>query len=164
MQEKYLPACRRGAPGLLSMTDGLELYAYLIRQHTTSELSADQIHQLGLQEVERIRDAMEAIRTEVGFTGDLSEFFEHLRDAPRFRFASKEALVEAYREVWRRVEPELPRLFSTLPQGAFEIRPVPDFLEQTAGGAITYRERPMVLGPECSTPTPTTWPRAPTRP
>ena len=135
MESTYLPASRTGAPGLLGMPDGPKLYRYLVEQHTGMTLSPEEIHQIGLEEVARIRAEMEAIKRRVGFDGDLQEFFEHLRSHPRFRFASGEALLAAYGDVRKKLEPRLGRLFSTLPRTSFEIRPVPTALEKTAGGA-----------------------------
>jgi uncharacterized protein (DUF885 family) len=135
LEREYLPAGRDRTPGLASMRGGAAYYAYQTELHTTLAPSAEQTHRLGLAEVARIRAEMDAIRRQVGFGGDLRQFFAHLRADPRFKFASKEALLEGYREIGRRVQPGLARLFSARPKGALEVRPVPGFLEMSAGGA-----------------------------
>jgi len=138
MQQDYLPASRNGAPGLTSLPDGDSLYSFLIEQHTSTQLSAEEIHQLGLAEVSRIRSEMEKIRQEVEFEGSLTEFFEHLRTSLQFEFSTEQEMIDAYHEVWARIEPSLPKLFARQPESELEIRPVPEFLEATAGGAYYY--------------------------
>lgn len=132
---EYLPACRTGAPGLIGMKDGPPLYAYLIEQHTTLTLSPDEIHGLGLAEVEAIAAEMERIRKAVRFSGTLQEMFTFLRTDPRFKFKTAEALLEAYRTIHARLSPRLLRMFPVTPRSAFEVRPVPEVLAGTAGGA-----------------------------
>ncbi|MEM7349621.1 MAG: DUF885 domain-containing protein [Acidobacteriota bacterium] len=135
METVYLPASRTAAPGLAGMVDGKILYRHLIQQHTGSRLTPAEIHQLGLDEVTRIRAEMEAIRQQVGFDGSLHEFFAHLRSDGQFKFPTKTDLLQAYKAIRQRVEPQMAQLFSTLPKTGFEIRPVPEALEQTATGA-----------------------------
>jgi len=142
LETEYLPASRTGAPGLIGMKDGSGLYRYLIEQHTSSRLSPEEIHQVGLAEVARLRKEMERIKTKVEFPGSLQEFFEYQRSDPRFKVATKDELLEGYEKVRRRVEPELERLFATLPQSPLEIRPVPPSLERTASGAYYFSGTP----------------------
>lgn len=138
MQEQYLPASRTDAPGLSGMPDGALLYAFLIEQHTSTQLGADEIHTIGLEEVARIRAEMEKIKLEVAFDGTLQDFFAHLRTDPQFTAATPEALLQAYENVWTEIEPRMSALFSHLPDSELEIRPVPDALAATAGGAYYY--------------------------
>ena len=135
LEEKYLPASREGAPGLLSIPGGEGLYSYLIREHTSTDLSAEEIHALGLREVARIRGEMERVMEEVGFAGDLQGFFDHLRTDAKFKFSSEEDLLSSYRKVWEEIGPRLEEMFLELPESSFEIQPVPEALEKTAGGA-----------------------------
>ena len=142
LSQEYLSASRTEAPGLCTMPDGERLYEHSIALHTSSELSAEQIHQLGLEEVARIRSEMMTVLQRVGFEGSLRDFFEHLRADPRFQFASKQEMLDAYEEVKEEVEPRLAALFPTLPSAALEIRPVPPAREQSAGGAYYFPGTP----------------------
>lgn len=138
IRKEYLPACREGAPGLLTMKDGKALYQGLIERYTTTDMTAEEIHAIGLREVERITREMDAIRTQLGFDGTLREFFDYVRNDPRFRFASKEALLDGYTAIRARVEAGVPLLFSLMPDTPFEIRPVPAYSEQFEAAAF-YR-------------------------
>ncbi|MFA5941996.1 MAG: DUF885 domain-containing protein [Sinimarinibacterium sp.] len=123
--EEYLPACREDV-GVWAQPQGTQLYEQLARHYTTTALSPDQIHEIGLREVQRIRGEMEAIVREVGFDGDLSTFIEHLRSDPQFYYRSGEDLLLAYQALAKRVDPELARLFKTLPRLPYGVRPIPD--------------------------------------
>lgn len=139
IRKEYLPACREGAPGLLTMKDGEALYQGLIERYTTTDMTAEEIHAIGLREVERITREMDAIRTQLGFEGTLREFFDHVRNDPRFRFASKEALLDGYAAIRTRVDAAVPLLFSLTPDTPFEIRPVPAYSEKFEAAAF-YRQ------------------------
>src|SRR3712207_5521907 len=105
-------------------------------------MTAAEIHQLGLNEVARIRGEMDAVRRRVGFQGDLQAFFNHIRTDPRFKPSSADELGNGYREIGRRVEGAIPRLFRTIPRSALEIRPVPAFLERNQAGAYYQQGTP----------------------
>ncbi|MEQ1439652.1 DUF885 domain-containing protein [Fontimonas sp. SYSU GA230001] len=123
--EDYLPACRKDA-GVWAQPDGERLYAWLARHHTTTELSPDRIHEIGLAEVRRIRGEMEQIKHDVGFDGDQSAFIAHLRSDPQFYYRNGDELLLAYQALAKRVDPELARLFKTLPRLPYGVRPIPD--------------------------------------
>jgi uncharacterized protein (DUF885 family) len=129
--EEYLPHAR-STVGLGSMPGGARLYAYLVAVNTTTDLTPDQIHRIGLDNVARIQAEMEQVKRQVGFTGTLKEFFEHIRTDPRFKPASREALQQGYVAIGRRVDTALPRLFRTRPRAPLEIRPVPALTEKGA--------------------------------
>jgi uncharacterized protein (DUF885 family) len=135
LRTEYLPAARGGV-GLLSMKGGPELYRHLVRSSTTLDIAPEEIHQLGLSEVARIRGEMDKVRREVGFKGDLAAFFEHLRTDPKFQPKSRQALTDAYYSVGKKVDAELSRFFSTIPKARLEIRPYEPFREKfEAGGS-----------------------------
>jgi len=135
LKNEYLPAAREGV-GLVHMKGGDRLYAYLIEQNTTLPLGANEVHELGLREVARIRAEMEAVKDKVGFKGSLAQFFQHIRTAPQFKPQSKEWLREQYEAIGRQVDARIGTLFSTLPKSKLEIRPVPAYREKTdAGGS-----------------------------
>jgi uncharacterized protein (DUF885 family) len=124
---EYLPACRDSvAAG--DLPDGKAYYDYLASVHTTTSLSAAQIHELGLKEVARLRADMEKIRVEVGFQGDLPAFFGYLRNDPKFHYNDSAQLLVAYRALAKRIDPELTRVFGVLPRAPYGVVPIPDNL------------------------------------
>jgi uncharacterized protein (DUF885 family) len=133
LANQYRPVARASV-GLGQMPGGAALYQQLIASQTTTDLTPSEIHALGLSEVARIRDEMEAIKTRVGFTGSLSEFFEHLRTDLSFQAASIEDLTQRYQDIGKRVEAALPRLFNVVPKTALEILPTPALRERTSAG------------------------------
>jgi len=117
--------------GLAAMPGGPELYRYLVASSTTTNLTPDEIHNIGLAEVARILKGMDEVKARVGFQGDRPAFFTYLRTDPRFKFASAQAMGDAFREVGKRVDLVVGELFSTLPKSPLEIRPVPAHREKT---------------------------------
>ncbi|MBW8366781.1 MAG: DUF885 domain-containing protein [Arenimonas sp.] len=141
--QTYLPATPASvATG--DLPNGKAYYDYLARSYTTTDLTADQIHQIGLGEVARIRGEMEKIKTEVGFDGDLAAFFTHLRTDPRFFHATPEALLADYRAMSRRIDPELVRVFGRLPRTPYGIIPIPAAIAPDTTTA--YYQRPSADG------------------
>ncbi|WP_257460034.1 DUF885 domain-containing protein [Archangium lipolyticum] len=136
--DEYLPRTRESI-ALSALPDGAAWYAWNVRRMTTTELSPEQIHQLGLSEVARIRAEMERVKAQAGFKGDLPAFFTFLRTDPRFFFDSKDALLVAYRDIAKRVDPELPRLFGRLPRLPYGVFPVPEYSERTQTTAYYMR-------------------------
>jgi uncharacterized protein (DUF885 family) len=135
---KYLPAARKEV-GAWSLPDGPAFYAHEVRRYTTTEKTAEEIHRIGLDEVARIRKEMEAIIREVKFQGSFDEFTHFLRTDPRFYYKSAEDLLEGYRDICKRVDAALPRLFWTLPRLPYGVIPTPDFEAPTSTTAY-YRE------------------------
>jgi uncharacterized protein (DUF885 family) len=124
--EQYLPATRSSV-GIFDTPQGAEFYRERIAYHTTSnQLTAEQIHDIGLTEVERIRAEMLTIKDKVGFKGSLLEFFTYLRSDPKFYYKTPEELFNAYAVIAKRIDPELPRLFGHLPRTPYGVRPIPD--------------------------------------
>jgi uncharacterized protein (DUF885 family) len=122
--KEYLPGCFDQV-GAWQLPRGLEFYAYRARRYTTTDLTPDQIHQKGLAEVARIRAQMEELKTKVGFQGTLREFFEHLRTDPRYYYKSSDELLEAYRAMSKRIDPELVKVFRRLPRMPYGVKPIP---------------------------------------
>ena len=126
-EREYFPACLPGT-GASQLPNGQEFYAFLARKHTTTNLAPQQIHEIGLSEVKRIREAMELIKMKVGFQGTLAEFFEHLRTAPQYRYTDANELLTAYRAFSKRVDPQLPKLFRKLPRIPYGVEPIPEHM------------------------------------
>ena len=124
-ERDYLPRTRAGI-AVADQPEGRAYYDFLASDYTTTRLTADEIHAIGLQEVARIRAEMEKIRTEVGFRGTLGEFFTHLRSDPRFFERDPQALLQRYRAIAKRIDPELVKVFRTIPRQPYGVRPIPD--------------------------------------
>ena len=135
LKNDYLASARDGA-GLMYMKGGDKLYRYQIQSTTTLPLTPEEIHEIGLKEVARITAEMEKVRTEVGFKGNLQQFFAHLRTDPKLKLKSREALTQRYYDIGKAVDAKLPEYFSTLPKAKLEIRPYEPFREKfEAGGS-----------------------------
>jgi uncharacterized protein (DUF885 family) len=115
LAQKYIPACRE-AIGASSLPDGAAAYAYRVRWHTTTNLTPQQIHETGLAEVKRIRAEMDKVIASTGFMGSFADFTNFLRTDARFYFDNPESLVNAYRVITKRADPELVHLFGKLPR------------------------------------------------
>ncbi|QMW24748.1 DUF885 domain-containing protein [Sandaracinobacteroides saxicola] len=140
-RDRYLPASRE-APGLSAMPGGAALYAYMVQTQTTTDMTPDEIHALGLSEVARITAAMESVKKQVGFKGTLRQFFNHIRTDKQFQPASVQALGDGYRAIGKRVDVTIPLLFSAVPKSPLEIKPVPAFLEKDQAAAYYQQGTP----------------------
>ena len=125
IKDSYLPASRP-EPGIGSLEGGKAAYRFLVQHFTTTDLSPEAIHQIGLDEVARIRGEMEGVIAEVGFDGELAAFNDFLRTAPQFYYDTPEELLEGYQAVAKRLDPELVKLFGKLPRIPYGVRPIPD--------------------------------------
>lgn len=130
IRDEYVPKCRESV-GRSALPNGVEWYDYMIRHYTTMSLSPDEIHDIGLSEVKRIRSEMEAIKNQVGFNGDLGQFFEFLRKDSRFYYDSADELLAGYRDICKRADPELIKLFRKLPRQPYGVVPIPSYIEKS---------------------------------
>ncbi|MDQ9090049.1 DUF885 domain-containing protein [Pseudoalteromonas haloplanktis] len=130
----YIPNSRETV-GYSELPNGKAWYEYQIKQNTTLNLSADEIHEIGLQEVSRILNEMKAVKETVGFEGDLSEFFTHLRDSDEFYFDTPEQLIAAYEAVKIKIDARVPKLFNIVPKADYVVKAVEDFRAESAAGA-----------------------------
>lgn len=138
----YVPAARDSI-GLSQATDGPELYAYLVARRTTTNYTPQQIHEIGLKEVARIQSEMAAIRKELNFNGTTQEFSDQVLNAPRFHFHSEEEILVHGRDIAKRIDPELPHLFKTLPRMTYGVAAIPADRARTAA---PYYEGPALDG------------------
>ncbi|MEK6410439.1 MAG: DUF885 domain-containing protein [Acidobacteriota bacterium] len=125
-KETYLPACRKDI-GASSLPGGEAFYQYAIRRHTTTSLTAREIHEIGKREVARIRREMEAIILRAGFKGSFQEFLTFLRTDPRFYYTKPEDLVAGYSYIAKQADGKLPQLFAELPRTPYGVRVIPDY-------------------------------------
>ncbi len=134
----YLPAGNTRPIGATTLPDGAAYYAHCVREYTTTDLAAEEIHETGLREVARISGLMEAVIRKTGFSGSLHEFAAFLRTDPRFYFARGEDLVTAYRDIAKRADAELPGLFAELPRTPYGVRAFPDYEAPSQTTAMYY--------------------------
>lgn len=135
--DEYLAAAR-DTVGLYALPDGPEWYAYNVKRVTTTDLAPDEIHQIGLDEVARIHDEIRGVMTEIGFEGDLKDFFDYVNSDEQFYFDEAEELIQGYRDMFERISALSTKLFDVSPKGGLEVRRVEPFREASAGGA-SYR-------------------------
>ena len=128
--------------GIWRFDDGAAYYSALLKNYTTTDLTADQIHDIGLREVERIHNEMRTIMREVGFEGDLQDFFEYTRTDDRFFYGTREAYLSDAEAKLDAMEARLPDFFNTLPSDPLVIKPVEAFREKSAGKAFYQRPAP----------------------
>jgi uncharacterized protein (DUF885 family) len=140
LEVTYIPAARTD-PGLSSLPDGAKYYQFLIRRTTTTNLSAEQIHQIGIDEVKRDEAEMLAIAQKLG-SPDLPSFRASLKTNPKLKAASRDALLDAYRGYLTPMQARLPQLFGRLPKAKFEVAAVPDYLEKTSAEAYYEQGAP----------------------
>ena len=122
--QQYMPACRKQV-GIAQLEDGAAYYQYLINFYTTTSMTPEQIHQLGLNEVKRIRSEMDTIIKQVGFDGSFAEFVSFLRTDPQFYASSGQQLMEKAAFITRKMAGQLPKWFNTLPRNTFDIKASP---------------------------------------
>jgi uncharacterized protein (DUF885 family) len=139
MRAEYVPAGRTGIAAS-ELPNGRAIYAQRVRSYTTLDLTPDQVHETGLREVARIRAQMDSLIASVGFTGTFAEFIQFLRTDPRFYVSTPEELMSRTALVLKRMDGELPRLFTRLPRMSYGIRPIPDYIAPRTTTA--YYSRP----------------------
>jgi prolyl oligopeptidase len=142
LESDYLPAAR--PPGIGALPGGKQVYGRLAQHFTTTDLTPDEIHEIGLREVARIRGEMETVIDTVGFEGDIAAFNAFLRTDPQFYYETPEALLEGYQAVSKRLDPGLVNLFGKLPRAPYGVRPIPD--EEAPDTTTAYYMRPAIDG------------------
>ncbi len=131
--DEYLSAAR-DAVGLYALPNGEAWYAYLVRMRTTTDMTPDEIHQIGLDEVARIHGEMHKVMDEVGFEGGLKDFFDFVNTDEQFFFDEPEQLIQGYRDMSDRISELSENLFEVFPKTPFEVRRVEPFRERSAAG------------------------------
>ena len=125
LKYEYLPKSRNTI-GISDIPGGKEYYEYLARYFTTTNLTPDEIHNLGLREIKRIRSEMEDIIKKVEWEGDFDSFLNYLRTSPRFYYDNPEDLFNAYLIMSKTIDPLLPKIFKTFPRAPYGVIPIPD--------------------------------------
>ena len=131
--DDYLGAARETV-GLYAQPNGVSWYEFMVRLRTTTDMTPEEIHQIGLDEVARIHAEMHGVMEEVGFDGDLKEFFEYMNTDPQFFFEEREQLIQGYRDMSDHIDELSKGLFEIFPKTGFEVRAVEPFREKSASG------------------------------
>jgi uncharacterized protein (DUF885 family) len=127
----YIPGARETV-GMSALPDGAAWYAYNVRIETTTNRTPEQIHQTGLAEVKRIRGEMDSVMKSIGYKGTFAEFTNFLRTNPKFFFTDSADLVRAYRDIVKRIDPELIHLFGHLPRLPYGVTTIPSYSAKSA--------------------------------
>ncbi len=133
--QRYIPGAR-DTLAATQLPDGKAWYEYDIRAMTTSDMTAEEVHALGLREVARLDGLMDQLRVESGFKGDRRAFFTFLKTDPRFFYTDEASLVAGYRDIAKRIDPELPKHFGKLPRLTYGVQPMPAYEARTAPAAF----------------------------
>lgn len=134
LANNYIPHARDSV-GYADLPNGKAWYEYQIKKNTTLSLSADEIHEIGLSEVARILSEMKTVKNTVGFEGDLSAFFNHLRDSDEFYYKTADELIAAYEQIKLKIDARLPKLFNIEPKAPYVVKAVEAYRAQSAAGA-----------------------------
>ena len=143
LAKEFLPKLRE-TDGIWDTTDGEAYYQNRIKYHTTTALTADEIHEIGLREVARIRAEMDKIIAKLGFKGSFQEFVQYLRTDPKFYYKTGDELFEGYLAVSKRIDPELVKLFGKCPRTPYGVRPIP--MTSAPNTTTAYYQPPALDG------------------
>ncbi|MEX2463723.1 MAG: DUF885 domain-containing protein, partial [Balneolaceae bacterium] len=138
LRDEYLPKASETA-GITDVPGGVEYYQYLVEMHTTMDISPDEVHRIGLDEVARIREEMMLIIEEEGYEDDFDRFVEFLRTDPQFYAESADELMKETSYVLKKIDGKLPELFKTLPRLPYGIMEIPDYLAPRTATAYYSR-------------------------
>ncbi|MGB6430996.1 MAG: DUF885 domain-containing protein [Candidatus Acidiferrales bacterium] len=142
----YIPHCV-DTIAISDLPDGAANYAFNVHWHTTTDLTPQQIHQIGLAEVERIQALMQQVMVQTGFHGTMQDFFHFLESDPQFFFTKPEDLLMTYRDLDKRIDPQLPRIIGTLPRLTYGVQPVPDAIAPSQTSAYYQPGSPQAGRP-----------------
>ncbi|MBX7226523.1 MAG: DUF885 domain-containing protein [Chitinophagales bacterium] len=132
MEKEYIPQAKE-VTGISHVPDGKKYYALMAKYYTTTTMTPDEIFALGEKEVARIRKEMEAIKTQVGFAGDLKAFFKYVNDAPQLHpYKKDEEVIQGFHKIYERMQPFLKEQYDLVPKSTFEIRQTESFREKSA--------------------------------
>jgi uncharacterized protein (DUF885 family) len=137
VKNQYLPNCRKES-GIWSIPGGKERYLSSVNYYTTLPLSAEEIHNIGLQEVERISKEMERLKDSIGFAGTLDEFNTYLKSDPQFYFTEKEDLMSGFRNILSNMDTKLTDLFGRMPEAKYDLFEMEEYRAKSAPAAYYY--------------------------
>ncbi|MBC7473748.1 MAG: DUF885 domain-containing protein [Candidatus Sericytochromatia bacterium] len=137
LKDDYLKHART-TDGVWSLPNGEKLYQFEIRNQTTTNLTAEEIHQIGLKEVARILGEMEKVKNETGFKGTLQEFNNFLKTDPQFYYSNTDDLLNGYRDILKQVDKKLPDYFGRLPKAKYEVKEIESYKAKSSPQAYYY--------------------------
>ena len=133
IKDEYMSKCRETI-GFSELPNGEKWYAYELKKITTTDLTPEEIFGIGMNEIKRIEKEINRIKEQVGFEGEMQDFFDYLKKDEKFYFTDKKALLSGYGELREKIDSKVPELFKLIPKAGYEIRPVEKFREKTAAG------------------------------
>lgn len=134
LKNEYIPMARQSI-GYTQLPDGEAWYQHAIKEHTTLDLKAKEVHEIGLAEVARILKEMKKVKEQVAFDGDLPAFFDHLQNSDQFYFESEQAVIDGYNKIKDKIEERVPKLFEIKPKADYVVRAVEKYRAASAAGA-----------------------------
>lgn len=137
VKNEYLPVCRSNA-GIWSLPEGEERYRKLIKDHTTLNYTAEDIHTIGLNEIKRILGEMEILKDSIGFKGSIDEFNNFLKTDAQFYYTDKDDLMQGFRDILKKMDGKLPELFGRLPEAKYDLMEMEEYRAASAPAAYYY--------------------------
>lgn len=137
VQNQYLPKCRKEV-GIWALPDGKERYEFYARIHTTTNLTPQEIFDIGKKQLAIIQQDMNKIKEQVGFKGTLQQFMQHLRTDPKFYYSSKDSLMNGFRQILVKMDAKLPELFGRLPKAKWDLKEIEAYRADAAPDAYYY--------------------------
>jgi uncharacterized protein (DUF885 family) len=137
LREKYLKYCRVHE-GIWALPDGIDLYRFFVAYHTTTDLSPEEIHEIGKREVTRIGNEMKKVMQIIGFNGRVREFTDYIKGKQELYPKSREEILDGYRTILSRMDEKLPDYFGRLPRARYDIKEIEKYREQSAPAAYYY--------------------------
>jgi len=141
IEDEYMPNTRESI-GQSDLPGGAEYYAFMVRESTTTDYTPEQVHEIGKREAQRIFAEMQRVKEEVGFEGDMQEFFEHLRTDPKYYFDDEDTLVAAYDDLRNLINPLLDVAFDAKPSADYVVKPIETFRAKSAAAAQYFMGTP----------------------
>ena len=135
--EDYLPNCRETI-ACADFPNGKDYYQYLIKRYTTTDLKAREIHNIGLKEVQRIKDEMKEVIKRADFEGSFDEFLTFLKTDSRFYYKTEDELLDAYRVICKKADAQLPKFFGRLPRLTYGVKAIPEYQAPASPTAYYY--------------------------
>lgn len=139
LKDDYLPQSRAQAVGLSSLPNGKEAYRFLIRFHTTTDYTAEKLHAVGLEELKKIQQEMQAVAAKLGHKGELAAFMARARSDPKNFFSTRDEIVASAKKNVEAAYQQLPKFFLSLPQIYCDVLPIEDYREKDAVAAFYYQ-------------------------
>ncbi len=137
LNTEYMKRCREHE-GIWSLPDGIDMYRFFVRYHTTTGLTPEEIHDTGTREVERISAGMKKIMQKINFTGSIREFSDYVKGRKELYFKSREEILASYRDILSHMDKRLPDYFGRLPKAKYAVKEIEQYREQAAPAAYYY--------------------------